>query len=136
MAAGANAVRGLSRARSSARGKPCFLVPGCVKGGVLRKGVRVSCVRPLPEASAELDLPGIPTGAESLDVLEEPAVVLPVEEGIRVRFELPFKLDFGQEMFLCGDSDALGSWSVSKGKRMRCEHEGERWTLDVQLTPR
>merc|ERR1711959_2273 len=54
------------------------------------------------------------------------------DKRVKVTFKLPQRVKFGQEVVLVGDDKALGSWSVSKGKKLEWQ-EGDMWQATVDL---
>merc|ERR1712224_174334 len=54
------------------------------------------------------------------------------DKRVKVTFKLPHRVKFGQEVVLVGDDKALGSWSVSKGKKLEWQ-EGDMWQATVDL---
>ncbi len=47
-------------------------------------------------------------------------------------FQLPHHVPFGQEVLITGDSDALGSWSPVKARKLAWQ-EGDVWRVTVDL---
>ncbi len=50
----------------------------------------------------------------------------------KVTFQLPHHVPFGQEVLITGDSDALGSWSPVKARKLAWQ-EGDVWRVTVDL---
>lgn len=50
----------------------------------------------------------------------------------RVRFEITLSVDFGDEVLVVGDAENLGSWSLSKAKKLSW-HEGDVWSAEIDL---
>mmetsp|Transcript_27635 Transcript_27635/g.58501 ORF Transcript_27635/g.58501 Transcript_27635/m.58501 type:complete len:229 (+) Transcript_27635:213-899(+) len=55
-----------------------------------------------------------------------------VEKTTPVTFELPLSVAFGDEVCVVGDAQGLGSWSLSKAKKLEW-HDGDVWSAQVDL---
>lgn len=53
-------------------------------------------------------------------------------ETVKVTFQIPHSVPFGQEVVIAGDAQVLGSWSLSKAKKLAW-NEGDLWTVTVDL---
>merc|ERR1711977_82664 len=53
-------------------------------------------------------------------------------ETVKVTFQLPHSVPFGQEVVIAGDAQVLGSWSLAKAKKLAW-NEGDLWTVTVDL---
>jgi len=56
----------------------------------------------------------------------------PGEQTARCRFEINLRVEFGDEVIVVGDAEALGSWALSKAKKLSW-HEGDVWSAEVDL---
>jgi len=65
---------------------------------------------------------------EKTSFFSEPSV----EKITPVTFELPLSVAFGDEVCVVGDAQVLGSWSLSKAKKMQW-HDGDVWSAQVEL---
>lgn len=52
---------------------------------------------------------------------------------VKLSFKLPYRCSFGQELCLVGSGEALGNWSVDKGRRMHWT-DGDIWQVDFEVS--
>lgn len=57
-----------------------------------------------------------------------------VSDGLTVRFRLPYRCHFGQQLCIVGNSEPLGKWEVQRGVPMRWT-EGDVWEAELKLQP-
>jgi len=73
------------------------------------------------------------THVDFLSGERESAVSSPLfPETVKVTFQMPHSVPFGQEVVIAGDAQVLGSWSLSKAKKLLW-NEGDLWTVTVDL---
>lgn len=52
---------------------------------------------------------------------------------VKLSFKLPYRCSFGQELCLVGSGEALGNWSVDKGRRMHWT-DADIWQVDFEVS--
>jgi hypothetical protein len=52
---------------------------------------------------------------------------------MRLSFKLPYRVNFGQNLCLVGQGEALGNWDPNQGKRMEWS-QGDVWTVQLELS--
>lgn len=73
----------------------------------------------------------VPSFVEDLSESESESASAAAET-VKVTFQLPHSVPFGQEVVIAGDAQVLGSWSLAKAKKLAW-NEGDLWTVTVDL---
>ncbi|CAK9059751.1 unnamed protein product [Durusdinium trenchii] len=62
---------------------------------------------------------------------EEPPKI--ASDGVEVRFEVEKKTNHGEEVFVCGGTDALGNWDVRHARPLCCETTYPYWRAVIHF---